>query len=409
MSLKQPFKKAFGADLQGLSFALERLMDQGQANLAFAPLPEQLPANGIGATEALTMLAPRLLEGAADFSAPEAFANMDPPTPWVTWAVTLWTASKNQNLLHPATAPQARMIEEKVINWLAPVFGMDGGHMVPGSTLANLTALWAARKTKGVRRVLASEGAHLSIRKAADILGLDYQSIATNDQGVMDAGDLPADMSDCALVLTAGTTILGAIDDLRMGAGAGWLHLDAAWAGPLILSQNYKHLLDRCERADSVAFSAHKWLFQPKESAVILFKDTKIAHQAMTYGSAYLAAPNIGILGSHGATAAPLLATLLAYGQMGIADWIDQSMTIAKMLADAVRAHPDLMLCAEPVSGVVVWGPVDEAKTEAAFSAMSEGSVSKTHIHGRAWLRNVAANPMADGDMLSAAISAIRL
>jgi L-2,4-diaminobutyrate decarboxylase len=71
---------------------------------------------------------------------------MDPPTPWFTWAATQWAAAFNQNLVHPYPAPVARRLERQVIGWLASAFGMDGGHMVPGSSVANLTALWAARK-----------------------------------------------------------------------------------------------------------------------------------------------------------------------------------------------------------------------------------------------------------------------
>jgi glutamate/tyrosine decarboxylase-like PLP-dependent enzyme len=71
----------------------------------------------------------------------------------------------------PATAPVARHIEEKVIAWLAPLFAMQGGHMTPGSTMANLTALWSARECAGVAEVVTSGNAHLSIEKAAHLLG----------------------------------------------------------------------------------------------------------------------------------------------------------------------------------------------------------------------------------------------
>lgn len=57
----------------------------------------------------------------------------------------MWSAAMNPNLLHPDTAPTARQLEPLMMSWLAPAFGMHGGHLLPGSTLANLTALWAAR------------------------------------------------------------------------------------------------------------------------------------------------------------------------------------------------------------------------------------------------------------------------
>src|SRR5580700_5141024 len=122
---------------------------------------------------------------ACRLDAPTAFAYMDPPTPWLTWAMALWNSSLNQNLLHPATAPVARHIEEKVIAWLAPFFGMQGGHMTPGATTANLTALWSARECAGVEEVVTSDNAHLSIAKAAHLLGLRYRSLPSSPLGAL--------------------------------------------------------------------------------------------------------------------------------------------------------------------------------------------------------------------------------
>src|SRR5262245_8087545 len=125
----------FLADHDGLLHALELLTARNRAAEP-TDLPTSLPGTGIGPHAVLELLAPIVLGGAARLIAPTAFAHMDPPTPWLTWATTLWNAALNQNLLHPATAPVARSIEEQVIRWLAPFFGMSGGHMTPGSTLA---------------------------------------------------------------------------------------------------------------------------------------------------------------------------------------------------------------------------------------------------------------------------------
>jgi hypothetical protein len=40
-------------------------------------------------------------------ASPTSLAHMDPPTPWITWAMALWNASLNQNLLHEMTSPFA--------------------------------------------------------------------------------------------------------------------------------------------------------------------------------------------------------------------------------------------------------------------------------------------------------------
>lgn len=394
--------REFAFDSNGLHQAVD-LMNREFSSAEGFDLPIELPQIGMGSTAALNSLAPNILGGAARLGEATSFAHMDPPTPWIAWAITLWNASLNQNLLHPATAPVARQMEQRVVAWLAPFFGMNGGHMTPGSTVANLTALWSARECSGVTEVIASEGAHLSIAKAAHILGLKYRSVPMCANGLMDAAKLPIDLSRSALVLTAGATSTGAIDPFALAGQAAWTHVDAAWAGPLRLSK-YAHLLAGIESADSVAVSAHKWLFQPKESALVLFKDTLKAHAAVSFGGAYLATPNIGVLGSHGATATALLATLLAWGRQGVAQRIEDCMDLARSLRDFVAADGRLELYAEPQTGIVVWRPVDQHLFDMVLDRLPIGSTSTTSINGGKWFRNVAANPSADIEMLISTI-----
>jgi len=67
--------------------------------------------------------------------------------------------------------------------------------MTPGSTLANLTALWTARECAGVKEVIASDNAHLSIRKAAHLLGLRYRALPADPGGALVAESLPNDLT----------------------------------------------------------------------------------------------------------------------------------------------------------------------------------------------------------------------
>lgn len=148
------------------------------------------------------------------------------------------------------------------------------------------------------------------------------------------------------------------------------------------------------ETADSVAVSAHKWLFQPKESAMVFFADTRRAHAAITVEGGYLAEPNVGVLGSRGDIAAPLAATLLAYGRSGVAAWIDHAMRLADRLHELIEAHPDLEARTPPQSGVVNWR---HRRVPVPDLAAADGVVvSTTEIDGETWLRSVAANPLAD-------------
>lgn len=396
---------AFGVQDDALLEALRLLSVQepGDPATAIASLATRLPERGVSERDLLPALAALVLGGAQRLDHPLSFAHMDPPTPWLTWAMSLWNARLNQNLLHPATAPVARMIEERTVAWLAPFFGMDGGHMVPGSTVANLTALWAARELRGITQVVASDTAHISIEKSARLLGLSFRTLPTDAQGRL-RPEAVVDLDRACLVLVAGATSTGVIDPLRLTGSAAWTHVDAARAGPLRLSDRYAERLDGIEHADSVAISAHKWFFQPKESALIFFRDATAAHAALSFGGAYLTTPNIGLLGSHGATAVPLFALLWAWGREGLSSRLDRCMAAAEAFAAFVESEPRLTVLGHPETGVVVWRPRDKS-VEDFHNELPVGIASHTMVAGQPWLRCVAANPAVDVD---AVIDAIR-
>jgi len=404
-----PFEEDFVPDVEGLTDALRRLVElrgaPGRPHVdpeTALDLPAALPDVGVGGRAALEQLAAPALEQASRLDHPGFLAHMDPPTPWMTWATAAWAAAVNQNLLHPDTAPTARSLEALVIGWLAPAFGMGGGHLVPGSTVANLTALWAARELTGARRVIASSAAHLSIAKAARILGLDLVQVPVDERQRLRGDRLPDDVRDGVLVLTAGTVATGAIDPLDAGRDAAWRHVDAAWAGPLRLS-GHAGLLDGIETADSVAVSAHKWLYQPKESGLVLFRDPDAAHDALSFAGGYLAAPNVGLLGSHANAALPLAATLLAWGRAGLGRRIEADMALAARLAELISDAPEFDLWASPVTGVVNWRPHGQDPATVR-SRLRDAWVSLAEIAGDSWFRSVAANPLADPDHVVAAV-----
>lgn len=379
----------------GLNRALELLISRSSNPV---DLPLTLPESGLGDISALEMLSGHVLDRAAQLGSPTSLAHMDPPTPWITWAMALWNASLNQNMLHEMTSPFATQAEELVLNWLTPYFGMQGGHFCAGSTIANLTGLWAARDAAGVKKVVTSQVAHLSVEKVCRLLGLELLKVPVDRQGRLDCEQLP-NLDDVCLVLTAGTTATGAIDPLDLVGAAKWTHVDAAWAGPLRLSQIHSGRLDGIEAADSVAVSAHKWLFQPKDSALVMFRNLELANAAVSFGGGYLARSNVGVQGSRSAAAIPLLATLLAWGRKGVAQRLDHLMQIADSLADAIEESDRLELWGRPQTAVNVFRPV-YSSTAALVQALPPGMLSTCVLDGQTWARSVAANPSVDMDLM---------
>lgn len=403
---------SFNPEAAELQLALSLLLEQTRVdntavditNALTHAIGNALPEQGMNQIELLEELAPLVLGGAAQLGAEHALAHMDPPTPWITWVTHFWNAARNQNLLHPDVSPVAGVIERAVLQWIAPVFGMTGGHMTPGSTVSNMTALWAARDIANIDTVIASEAAHVSIAKSAHILGLHFKSIECDAGGCLLETALPDSLDRCALVLTAGTTSQGAIDPLHLCGKASWTHIDAAWAGPLQFSTRYKHKLCGIETADSVAMSAHKWLFQPKESGMIMFRNTEMAHQALQSNGSYLSQPNVGLLGSHGAAAIPLFAMLKAWGRAGIEQRINRAMNNAENLVRQLRTLGDVELYSENVSGVVLWRS-NRCTTDVILKALPLGVASSTVVDNKAWVRHVSANPNANIDLIIEHIS----
>ena len=149
----------------------------------------------------------------------------------------------------------------------------------------------------------------------------------------------------------------------------------------------------RIERAHSVAISAHKWFFQPKDCALVLFADAG-AERLVSFGGAYLAVPNVGVQGSRGAQAIPLLGTLLAWGRTGLAERLERCMATADQLARRLDADPRATLKQPPVTGVVNWRPAT-GEIEPVLDRLG-ATASRTAIEGAVWARHAAANPNAD-------------
>ena len=352
-------------------------------------LPTSFPVEGQNEEVVFNWFKNEIATKSALLGSDLAFAHMDPPTPKIAARLVGLNAQFNQNLLHPDLSPFATEAERRVIDWIAPAFGMSDGHMCSGSTLANLTALWCARES-GAKRVISSADAHISIAKSAHILGLPYTEVPVDQAGRLDR-TLLDNAKDAALVLTAGTTGRGAIDSLKPVQTV-WTHVDAAWAGPLIFTK-YAGRLTGIKRANSIAISAHKWLYQPKESALVLFSNPD-AQNAVSFGGDYLITPNVGVQGSRGASAIPLLATLLAWGQTGLSERIEKNMADANKLAELLASDGRIELKQYPECGVVNWRPLIKSMEDVAAQL---GIISsQTKIDGQPWLRQVAANPNAD-------------
>jgi len=256
---------------------------------------EPLPEKGIPLEEILARFRDDVAPNAMGVPSPRYFGQFNPtPLPIGVWADAL-SSMLNQNAGAWRNGPTSAMIEARVIRWLCDLLNYGPksfGTLASGGSEANLIALKCARDSvaaeivnQGVRKapgdlvIYASDQCHFSIDKSADILGLGREGvrkIPTDDRFHISlemlrdaiARDRDAGLVPCCVVGVAGTTSSGAIDPLEELAAIArengcWYHVDAAYGGPLAFSSQHRNQLRGIERADSITFDPHKWMFVP--------------------------------------------------------------------------------------------------------------------------------------------------
>ncbi|MEO7540051.1 MAG: pyridoxal-dependent decarboxylase [Pyrinomonadaceae bacterium] len=197
-------------------------------------------------------------------------------------------------------SPGAVRMENMLIKWMSSIVGYPataGGNLASGGSLANLIAIVTARDAKQIKSaniersvIYLSEQAHHSIDKAIRIAGLSeclVRHVPLDDRYRMISsalfGQITADKADglkpFLVVASAGTTDVGAIDPLEeigtIAAGNGlWYHIDAAYGGFFVLTDEGKEKLKGLDSSDSLVIDPHKGLFLPYGLGVVLVKDS---------------------------------------------------------------------------------------------------------------------------------------
>ncbi|MGO2341960.1 pyridoxal-dependent aspartate 1-decarboxylase PanP [Vibrio litoralis] len=365
-------------------------------------------------------------------SAPSFIGHMTSALPYFLMPLSKIMIALNQNLVKIETSKAFTPLERQVLGMLHRlIYGQSEsfyqewmhsavhslGAFCSGGTIANITALWVARNNAlkadgdfpGVEKeglfnammhygyqgmaVLVSERGHYSLKKATDVLGIGQSNLvpvkadehnricpAALEETIKQLKDKK--IKPFAIIGVAGTTETGNIDPLDTIADIAQrenchFHVDAAWGGATLMSNNHRSLLKGIERADSVTIDAHKQLYIPMGAGMVLFKDPE-AMKAVEHHAEYILRKGSKDLGSHTLEGSRSGMAMLVYSSMHIISrpgyelLIDQSIDKAHYFANLVKQQNDFELISEPELCLLTYRYVPQDTRKALLVASTE-------------------------------------
>ena len=316
------------------------------------------------------------------------------------WLATAWDQNAGLFLATPISA----VLEEVATEWLIDALKLPAGcgsAFVTGATVANFTALAAARHAVLARagwdvesrglfgapeiQVIVSDEAHPSVIKSLGMLGLGRDRVVrvpTDGQGRMIAERMPELRAPAIVCLQAGNVNTGAFDPAveicrRAKEAGAWVHVDGAFGIWAAVCPELAHLVEGCELADSWATDAHKWLNVPYDSGLAFVRDAVDLRGAMSMSAPYLPqgahreplmhVPEL----SRRARGVDVWAAMKSLGREGLAELVSRNCACARRFADGLREAGHEVLNEVVLNQVLVaFGDAD--RTRAVIAALQE-------------------------------------
>ncbi len=353
----------------------------------------------------------------------------------------LLASALNQNVTSWRSAPSATTLEHVTIEWLKEMvgFGAEGtGVLLSGGSFANFAGLAVALRAgtdadlnqhgvgalPGKPRIYVSSMTHMSIAKAASMLGVGRDAIVVlpvNDAFQMDVDALTAAISadrqagrhPVCVVATAGDVNTGAIDPIDAIADACathrlWLHVDGSYGALAARSAHVGPAMKGIDRVDSMSLDPHKWLFAPTDAGCLLVRDAAMLRRAFATGAGYIdviadrdmsefAYWDHGPELSRRFRALKIWFVLNIHGARAIQEAIDGNIGAARHLAALVRASADFELMAPAPLSIVCFrhrGGDDEFNRRLMLAVQRDGDsyLSNATVNGRFSLRACIVN-----------------
>lgn len=357
------------------------------------------------------------------------------------WLATAW----DQNAALHASSPGVATFESVALGWVLELLQLPataGGAFVTGATMANFSALAAARHALLAREgwnveadglfgappisVVIGEEAHPTLLKSLGMLGLGRNRVVrvpVDGQGRMRAERLPALRGPTILCTQAGNVNTGAFDPFEplvaeAHAQGAWVHVDGAFGLWAAASPAHAGLVRGMAAADSWATDAHKWLNVPYDSGIALVRDARPLRAAMAISADYL--PTEGEFRnpsdytpelSRRARGVDVWAALRTLGRSGVAELVERCCAHARRFADALAAEPGCHVLNDLVLNQVLVSFGDADRTRRVIAALQqEGSLwaGPTVWQGQTAMRLSVSSWATTDDDVARSLEAIR-
>lgn len=363
-----------------------------RAGEAAAHFGGSLPEDGDGSLAALALLTDEGVDAATRSAGPRFFHFVTGGSTPAALAADWFASALDNNAGMWVSSPLGARLEQVALSWLKDLFGLPaswGGVLTTGATMANFTALAAARQWWGRRHhvdiatvgmaglpampIFAGGFVHASALKALAMLGIGSRvtTVATDAAGRIDLEALDHAIRELngapSLVLaTAGEVNAGGFDPIAEMAEiahrhGSWLHVDGAFGLFARVSPTTAHLARGVDQADSAIADGHKWLNVPYDCGFAFVRDGALLNEVFGLGAPYFPAaeadhPDYLYLGpemSRRARGLAVWATLAAYGRTGYRQMIERHVALAKRLGRQIQESPEFELLEPPVLNVV--------------------------------------------------------
>lgn len=352
----------------------------------------------------------------------------------------------NSMYTYKVAGPQAG-IEKTIINEVCRLVGYQDGNgtMPPGGSMANFMSLIMARDSKapgtlekGVTQkmiVYTSSESHYSTAKNIAFAGIgrdNVRNIAVDDFGKLDSEDLERQIQkDLAaghlpfyINATAGTTVLGAFDDVEAIAPIAqkynlWLHLDGAYCGGVLFSKKHKQLIKGVQNCDSFCFNAHKMLGTPLSCSVFVTKHKSALHTSFSTEADYLYQTDTegfdlgktSIQCGRRNDALKLWTLWKSVGNKGLEEIVDHQFYLADVARAYCESNSDYTLYSFPDSVSVCFNYKDIDPKELCTKLYEEGNlmVGYGKFRGQEFVRLVTINATNSKDDILRFFAALEL